>query len=125
MTFAKVIEEVNTIYTSFTGNSEDILSPHLGFENKGNVCFASALQGYTFTLESYARLYADTYGGFPAKEFAKVDGALPDRYIDDCLNRGCGETFGSMKKPVSFSELHLPLVRSELLYNSFLSHSTS
>ncbi|KAL9643539.1 hypothetical protein ABK040_010153 [Willaertia magna] len=43
-----------------------ILSPELG-----NVCFASSKTGVCFTLESFAKIYADYYGGFSYKEFAK------------------------------------------------------
>ncbi len=37
----------------------------------GNVCFASAIFGFSFTIEQFARIYADTYGGFDPVEFAK------------------------------------------------------
>jgi len=61
-----VIEEVNQALVAETGDEDSALSPQLG-----NVCFASSLQGFSFTLESYARLYEQQYGGFPAKELAK------------------------------------------------------
>eukprot|EP00802_Teleaulax_amphioxeia_P003246 Tamp_03249.p1 GENE.Tamp_03249~~Tamp_03249.p1 ORF type:complete len:989 (-),score=348.22 Tamp_03249:779-3745(-) len=61
-----VIEEVNAVLVAETGDEDAAVSPQLG-----NVCFASSLQGFSFTLESYARLYAQQYGGFPAKELAK------------------------------------------------------
>lgn len=39
---------------------------------KGNVGFASAAAGWSFTLQSYARLYVDVYGSaFDAREFAR------------------------------------------------------
>lgn len=37
----------------------------------GNVCFASAYYRVCFTLGSFAKIYADTYGGINDKEFAK------------------------------------------------------
>lgn len=37
----------------------------------GNVCFASSLYGFCFTLKSFAKLYADTYEGVNYVEFAK------------------------------------------------------
>ena len=61
-----VIEEVNAVLVAETGDEDAAVSPQLG-----NVCFASSLQGFSFTLESYARLYAQQYGAFPAKELAK------------------------------------------------------
>ena len=38
----------------------------------GNVCFASSQYGFSFTLQSFAQLYSETYGGtFNAKELAR------------------------------------------------------
>lgn len=37
----------------------------------GNVCFASAYYRVNFTLGSFAKIYADTYGGINEKEFAR------------------------------------------------------
>lgn len=37
----------------------------------GNVCFASSLYGFCFTLKSFAKLYADTYPGLNYVDFAK------------------------------------------------------
>merc|ERR1719399_2803134 len=60
------IDEVNEIL-SFCSNDESILvSPE-----KGNVCFASALYGWSFTLKQFAKMYSDYYGGFDPREFAK------------------------------------------------------
>jgi U5 small nuclear ribonucleoprotein component len=61
-----VIEEVNAVLIAETGDENAAVSPQ-----HGTVCFASSLQGFSFTLESYARLYARQYGGFPAQELAK------------------------------------------------------
>jgi len=63
-----VIEEVNALLAANApaGADPQVLSPAIG-----NVLFASALQGFSFTLESFARVYADTYGGFNPQEFAK------------------------------------------------------
>lgn len=60
-----VIEEVNTLLATYTGGEGQALSPE-----HGNVCFASSLFGFSFTLEQFARIYSDTYGGFDPKEFA-------------------------------------------------------
>ena len=37
----------------------------------GNVCFASSLNGWCFSLQSFAQGYSDTHGGFPYQKFAK------------------------------------------------------
>merc|ERR1711966_215165 len=56
------IDEVNSIL-SFCSNDESI---HVSPE-KGNVCFASSLYGWSFTLKQFAKIYADYYGGFDSR----------------------------------------------------------
>jgi U5 small nuclear ribonucleoprotein component len=38
---------------------------------EGNVCFAAANSGWSFTLLSWAKMYSEYYGGFEAEQFAK------------------------------------------------------
>lgn len=62
-----IVDEINSLLSIYTENENKILvSPILG-----NVCFASSLYGFCFTLKSYAKLYADTYEGVNYLEFAK------------------------------------------------------
>eukprot|EP00823_Brevimastigomonas_motovehiculus_P003090 TRINITY_DN1841_c0_g5_i1.p1 TRINITY_DN1841_c0_g5~~TRINITY_DN1841_c0_g5_i1.p1 ORF type:complete len:1015 (+),score=199.04 TRINITY_DN1841_c0_g5_i1:69-3113(+) len=58
------IEEINGIL-------EKCGYPHRISPELGNVAFASAENGWVFTLESFAKIYADYHGTFSAKEFAK------------------------------------------------------
>lgn len=58
------IDEINELLAA--NNSGTVVSPE-----RGNVCFASGLMGWSFTLASFAKIYADTYGGFSSEEFAK------------------------------------------------------
>ncbi|KAI8986479.1 P-loop containing nucleoside triphosphate hydrolase protein [Pilobolus umbonatus] len=62
------IEEVNTVIKSVPGGENIRLSPELG-----NVCFASSQTGWIFSLQSFAKLYVDTYdfADVEFKEFAK------------------------------------------------------
>eukprot|EP01133_Synstelium_polycarpum_P012173 gene12173-14248_t len=61
------IDEVNAILDKCAHGTESIvLSP-----DAGNVLFASSEMGWCFTLQSFAKIYADTYGGFASDEFAK------------------------------------------------------
>ncbi|KAH8381536.1 hypothetical protein KR093_007472 [Drosophila rubida] len=62
-----IVEEINGFLSTY-GSAEDnlMVSPVLG-----NVCFASSLYGFCFTLKSFAKLYADTYEGVNYNEFAK------------------------------------------------------
>ncbi|GLD99120.1 hypothetical protein PINS_up007838 [Pythium insidiosum] len=61
------IEEVNGMIEkhSVAGQTPQRLSPELG-----NVCFASGQHGWSFTLESFAQIYAETHPGVPAAALA-------------------------------------------------------
>ncbi|KAK7460051.1 elongation factor Tu GTP binding domain-containing protein [Colletotrichum acutatum] len=63
-----VIEEVNTVIeNTIPGKGEERrISPE-----KGNVLFACTDMGWCFTLQSFAKMYADTYGGINTEDFAK------------------------------------------------------
>ncbi|KAF5397484.1 hypothetical protein PHET_08754, partial [Paragonimus heterotremus] len=69
-----IIDEVNSILLTFsettgseTGDSQPLVSPLLG-----NVCFASTYYRFCFTLDSFAKLYADTFApGMDADELSK------------------------------------------------------
>ncbi len=48
---------------------------------KGNVAFSSATAGWSFTLQSFAQLYADVYGvAVDARELVRI-GAVADGRI--------------------------------------------
>ncbi|KAF6038906.1 EFTUD2 [Bugula neritina] len=54
-----IIDEVNELITKHTGEeTQSLISPLLG-----NVCFASSYYRFCFTLNSFASLYAERYGG--------------------------------------------------------------
>ena len=61
-----VVEEVNTVIeNTLPGQGEKRrLSPE-----KGNVAFASSTLGWSFTLQSFAKMYADTYPTVDPAEF--------------------------------------------------------
>ncbi|KAI0126889.1 P-loop containing nucleoside triphosphate hydrolase protein [Xylariales sp. AK1849] len=63
-----VIEEVNTIIENTIPGSGETrrLSPE-----KGNVLFACSEMGWCFTLQSFAKMYADSFPGVNTDEFAK------------------------------------------------------
>ncbi|KAH8347169.1 hypothetical protein KR059_006083 [Drosophila kikkawai] len=62
-----IVEEVNGLLSTYGAADDNLLvSPILG-----NVCFASSLYGFCFTLKSFAKLYADTYEGVSYLDFAK------------------------------------------------------
>ncbi|KAH9056977.1 P-loop containing nucleoside triphosphate hydrolase protein [Lactarius vividus] len=59
------IEEVNTFISGINPSPDLRLSPE-----RGNVCFASTDMGWCFTLRSFARMYAETYGSLDVVAFA-------------------------------------------------------
>ncbi|OLN82861.1 Pre-mRNA-splicing factor cwf10 [Colletotrichum chlorophyti] len=63
-----VVEEVNTVIeNTIPGKGEaKRISPE-----KGNVLFACTDMGWCFTLQSFAKMYTDTYGGINTEDFAK------------------------------------------------------
>lgn len=62
-----VIEEINTVIENVLPGqgAKWRLSPE-----KGNVAFASSSMNWCFTLQSFARMYADTYPSLDSTEFA-------------------------------------------------------
>lgn len=54
------IDEVNNVIASIDNDPSRRLGPE-----RGNVAFASTQTGWCFTLRSFAKLYADTYGERP------------------------------------------------------------
>jgi len=61
------IDEVNSILSFCSHGTEQY---HVSPE-KGNVGFACAFSGWSFTLDSWAKMYSDYYGGFEPEQFAK------------------------------------------------------
>ncbi|KAK2063818.1 elongation factor Tu GTP binding domain-containing protein [Colletotrichum caudatum] len=63
-----VIEEVNTVIENTVPGKGEAkrISPE-----KGNVLFSCTDMGWCFTLQSFAKMYADTYGGINTEDFAK------------------------------------------------------
>ncbi|KAI0106690.1 P-loop containing nucleoside triphosphate hydrolase protein [Daldinia grandis] len=63
-----VIEEVNTVIENTRPGSGDQkrLSPE-----KGNVLFACSEMGWCFTLQSFSKMYADSFPGVNTEDFAK------------------------------------------------------
>lgn len=62
-----IIDEVNALISLYAEDQEtSTISPLLG-----NVCFASSFYRFSFTLLSFAKIYADSYGGVSEVEFAR------------------------------------------------------
>ncbi|KAK4056965.1 hypothetical protein OIO90_001865 [Microbotryomycetes sp. JL221] len=61
----QTIEEVNTVISEINPDPKLRVSPE-----RGNVAFASSQMGWCFTLKSFAKMYADTYGPMDLDQFA-------------------------------------------------------
>ncbi|NXU48470.1 U5S1 protein, partial [Turnix velox] len=61
-----IVDEVNGLISMYSTDENLVLSPLLG-----NVCFSSSQYSICFTLGSFAKIYADTYGDIHYQEFAK------------------------------------------------------
>ncbi|KFO86931.1 116 kDa U5 small nuclear ribonucleoprotein component, partial [Buceros rhinoceros silvestris] len=61
-----IVDEVNGLISMYSTDENLVLSPLLG-----NVCFSSSQYSICFTLGSFAKIYADTYGDINYQEFAK------------------------------------------------------
>ncbi|KAL8417832.1 hypothetical protein RB594_001449 [Gaeumannomyces avenae] len=66
-----VIEEVNTVITNALPGRPDEAERRRLSPEKGNVVFACADMGWCFTLQSFAKMYADNYGAVDTHEFAR------------------------------------------------------
>ncbi|PWN23949.1 putative ribosomal elongation factor EF-2 [Microstroma glucosiphilum] len=60
------IDEVNNAIATHDTNPARRIGPE-----RGNVVFASTQSGWSFTLRSFAKLYADSFGGIDVEAFAK------------------------------------------------------
>ncbi|KAJ8311261.1 hypothetical protein KUTeg_011185 [Tegillarca granosa] len=62
-----ILDEINGLISVYAEDEEShTISPLMG-----NVCFASSYFRFCFTLQSFAKIYSDTYGGINSKEFAR------------------------------------------------------
>ncbi|XP_077351694.1 116 kDa U5 small nuclear ribonucleoprotein component [Festucalex cinctus] len=61
-----IVDEVNGLLNTYSTDENLVVSPLLG-----NVCFASSQYSICFTLGSFAKIYADTYGDINYTEFSK------------------------------------------------------
>lgn len=61
---AHTLDEVNTVLKE--AGCDQKISPEIG-----NVCFAASHHKWVFTLQSFAKIYADYHGNFKVNEFSK------------------------------------------------------
>jgi elongation factor 2 len=81
-TFRKVIESVNAVIGTYGSQTE--MEDLMVDPTKGNVAFGSGLQGWAFTLRTFAKFYAKKYGVSKEKMMEKLWG---DNYFDAAKRR--------------------------------------
>ncbi|KAI3901874.1 hypothetical protein MKW92_040771 [Papaver armeniacum] len=83
-----IIEEVNFHITavSSTAGGAQTIDPLLG-----NVCFASASAGWSFTLQSFAKLYVKRHRGVPISALEFGSQLWGDKYFNPDTQRFSGE----------------------------------
>jgi len=74
--FVKVIENANVIINTYR---DELLGDVSCYPEKGNVAFSAGLQGWAFTLNQFARIYAKKFGVDSAKMKTRLWG---DNYFD-------------------------------------------
>lgn len=76
--FARIIENVNVIISTYQGEESD-LGNIMVYPNVGNVAFGSGLQQWGFTLSKFAQIYSAKFKIDKAKMMEKLWG---DNYFD-------------------------------------------
>lgn len=104
------IDEVNEILSACNYGSR--VSPELG-----NVCFASGLMGWCFSLNSFAKIYADTHGMKATCMYLEIQ----EVFLARNLQRGSGETFTSMQQ-IENSDDNQPMEKKGHLFSLFWNH---
>jgi 116 kDa U5 small nuclear ribonucleoprotein component len=72
-----VISEVNNV---IAGSSHGLLNPPFVSPELGNVCFSSGLMGWSFTLESFSRIYSNYFRKFFIKTNKKKESFDPLKF---------------------------------------------
>ncbi len=111
--FSKLIIHI-VLFSNIDDDPALRLSPE-----KGNVAFASTDMGWCFTLASFAKMYADTYGSLDVPAFA--DRLWGDIYFD-AENRKFTRKPKDAEHPRSF--IHFILEPLYKLYSQVLSEDT-
>merc|ERR1712228_226022 len=75
------LSEVNDIIRKYGNDNESMLLHPI----KGNVCFASSWFNWSFSLQSFAKIYSDYHQSFDYKELAL--NLWGDRYYDANLSK--------------------------------------
>jgi len=93
--FVKVIENANVIISTY---KDELLGDVTCYPEKGNVAFSAGLQGWAFTLNRFARMYAKKFGVDEMKMRERLWG---DHYFDGESKKWVSRGVSATGKPLS------------------------
>lgn len=93
--FVRVIENANVIIQTYR---DELLGDVTCYPEKGNVAFSAGLQGWSFTIPQFARIYAKKFGVDVAKMTQRLWG---DYYFDPEAKTWSGKSTSASGKPLS------------------------
>jgi elongation factor 2 len=92
--FVKVIENANVIISTYR---DELLGDVTCYPEKGNVAFSAGLQGWAFTLNKFARMYAKKFGVDQDKMRKRLWG---DSYFDAESKKWVSKSTSDTGKPL-------------------------
>jgi len=93
--FVKVIENANVIISTY---KDELLGDVSCYPEKGNVAFSAGLQGWAFTLNRFARMYAKKFGVDSDKMRSRLWG---DNFFDAESKKWVQRSTSATGKPLS------------------------
>lgn len=93
--FVKVIENANVIISTY---KDELLGDVTCYPEKGNVAFSAGLQGWAFTLNRFARMYAKKFGVDEMKMRERLWG---DHFFDGESKKWVSRGVSATGKPLS------------------------
>jgi elongation factor 2 len=93
--FVKVIENANVIMATY---KDELLGDVTCYPEKGNVAFSAGLQGWAFTLNKFARMYAKKFGVDQDKMKQRLWG---DNYFDAESKKWVQKSTSATGKPLT------------------------
>jgi len=93
--FVRVIENANVIISTY---KDELLGDVTVYPEKGTVAFSAGLQGWAFTLNKFARIYAAKFGVDKAKMASRLWG---DNYFDQEGKKWTSKGVSTSGQPLS------------------------
>jgi len=95
LNFVRVVENANVIISTYR---DELMGDVTVYPEKGTVAFSAGLQGWAFTLNKFARMYATKFGVDRAKMAQRLWG---DNYFDSESKKWTQKGVSASGKPIS------------------------